>query len=695
MTSIRNNLAKLFGVLAVLFILFILFDWGMDLPSLRLGARGSDVIGTVNGEKVSYNNFSELVRRMTEAQRSQSGTEVDDETERQIRSQVWTMMVNQLLINQEIERLGITVTDQEIIDLVHGPNPPEMLVSQFRDSLGRFNREAYERAIQDPQNRQAWVQVEQQLRTQRKQEKLQSIINASAIVTEGDLRQRFVERTTTLSADYALFDPLRMVPDSAVRVSDQDVEAYYASHQDNYKVAPARKLKYVLFRRVPSPSDSADVLNELNRLLEQVRAGMDFRELASTYSEIPLSDAFFKHGELSREKENAAFSARKGEIVGPVADYDGLHLIRIVDERKGTGEFVRARHILIRPAADSVAARERARDLARQLRSGAPFEDLARAQSEDPGSAALGGDLGWAGRGSWVKEFENAAFKANVGEIVGPVRTQFGWHIIQVVGRDQRELKLETITMKVKPSPQTVEEMHGKAEDFAYLATEEGFERAAEFSSYQVRETPEFEEGGLIPGIGFSESVARFAFSRDAGAISDPISVAEGVGVFMVSAVREEGVRPFAEVSGAARSAVLRQKKLEHVRLLAEEAAAKARSSGDLRTAVAGVEGVLVGTTGPFRPTEAPAGVGRDESFIGMALKLTPGELSNPFEGVRGYYIVKLLSKTPFDTTAFLVQRSSLREELQLEKRNKLSQDWLTALRARATIEDYRDRFYR
>ena len=62
---------------------------------------------------------------------------------------------------------------------------------------------------------------------------------------------------------------------------------------------------------------------------------------------------------------------------------------------------------------------------------------------------------------------------------------------------------------------------------------------------------------------------------------------------------------------------------------------------------------------------------------------------------MRGYYIIKLLSKTPFDTTAFLVQRSSLREELQLEKRNKLSQDWLTALRARATIEDYRDRFYR
>ena len=300
MTQIRNNLAKLFAAFTVLFIAYIMLDWGMDLTSLRPGQ--DDTVGEINGQKISYKDFSELLRRASETQKSQTGKDPDEETERQIRSQVWNTLVTQILIEEEVERMGITVTDKEIVDLVHGPNPPEQLMNMFRDSTGRFNRPAYDRAIADPQNRTAWIQVEQQLRQQLLQQKLQSVLFATVRVSEAELRQRFADQNVTMEGEFVLFDPQRLVPDSMVIIAESELEKYYNNHQEDYKVRPARKVKYVFFSSAPSPLDSAEVLREMVRLKEQATSGSDFLDLAKTYSEIPATEAFYKHGELSRKK---------------------------------------------------------------------------------------------------------------------------------------------------------------------------------------------------------------------------------------------------------------------------------------------------------------------------------------------------------------------------------------------------------
>lgn len=273
MTQIRENLTKLFGAFAVLFILFIMFDWGMDLPSIRFGGE-ADVLGKVNDEKITYKEFSELLRQSIEAQKKQSGTDPSDDLERQIRDQVWNMLVNQILIRQQIEELGIEVTDKEIIEMVHGPNPPEMLVGQFRDSLGQFNRDAYDQAIQDPRNRDAWLQIERQLRQQRKSEKLQSLLNASVRVTEGEVKQKFNDQNTYLESQYVLFDPNMYLDDSKITVTDADLQKHYKANPSEYKVKPARKLRYVLFQSKPSNADTSDVVSEIERLKDQAQLGM-------------------------------------------------------------------------------------------------------------------------------------------------------------------------------------------------------------------------------------------------------------------------------------------------------------------------------------------------------------------------------------------------------------------------------------
>jgi parvulin-like peptidyl-prolyl isomerase len=684
---------------AVIFIVLIVFDWGLDISGRKgRGMRKSEVLGKVNGKEVSYKQFSELVRRTVENQKKQQGSDVDDETERQIRSQVWNQIVDEMLIQQEIERLGIIVSDQEIRDIIQGPNPPDFLVQQFKDSTGTFRRDAYQQAMMDPQNKSAWIQVEEMIRQERKRQKLQSLLLAAINASEGELKQRFVDRNVAMDANYVLFDINQLMPDSSVTVTDDDLRTQYDSHPADFQVKASRKVKYVFFSQNASSEDTVAVETEIQRLLDQVKSGVaEFTELAKTYSEIPSTEAFFKHGELSQKKENAIFSAKKGDVIGPINDYDGVHLIKILDQKQGTTEFVKTSHILLNAVSgpDSVKVIQKARELLGKARAGANFGQLARENSQDYGSATQGGELGWASKDRWVKPFADAAFKARVGDIVGPVRTQFGWHIIKVTGKDKREVKIADLALKVKASSQTVETAFQQAQDFGYLAKDEGFEKAAENSKFVIRETPEFTKTGSIPGIGPNDAVTNFAFTNKLGTISEPINMRGGIIVVKVSNIREDGLRPLDEVKGVVRTMALKQKKLAKIREEVETFYKTLTPASDLNKAAQSNPHIISQNTGVFKPTDGPVGIGRDLKFIGTALSLKPGELSKPFEGNRGYFIIKLLSKSEFDTLKYSVERESLRTQLLQEKRQRALSDWQTGLREKADIVDNRDKYFR
>jgi peptidyl-prolyl cis-trans isomerase D len=700
LSDIREKFPKfIIAGAAVIFILLIIFDWGFDITGRKgRGGAQAEILGMVNGKEVNHRLFSELVRRAVENQKKQQNADIDAETEREIRSQVWNQLIDEMLIEQEIDRLGISVSDQEIRDIVMGPNPPEYLVQQFKDSTGTFRRDAYQNAMRDPQNKQAWIQVEEGIRQEQKRRKLQSLLLATTIVSESEVRQRFLDRTMTMNANYVLFDFNRLVPDSAVTVLDDDLQKQYESHPGDFQAKASRKVKYVSFYQTASAEDSAAVEKDAENYLDQAKSGvMDFTELAKTYSEIPVTDAFFKHGELSKQKEDAIFSAKKGDIVGPVKDNDGIHLIKILDQRQGTTEYIKVSHILLNfvPGPDSLKVIQKARALLAQARSGVDFAKLARENSQDYGSAVQGGELGWASRDRFVKPFSDAAFRARVGEFVGPVRTQFGWHIIKVAGRDRREIKIADLALKVKASGLTIDDALKKAEDFASLAKDEGFEKAAENSVYQVFETPEFQKTGSIPGIGQNDALTNFAFTNKLGSVSETIYLRDRVIVAKVSSVREDGIRPIEEVKSVVKSMAMRQKKLDKIREQVEAFYKTLSPSSDIISAVRSNPNLIAQNTGAFKPVDVIPGIGRDLKFMGAVLALRQGELSKPIEGNRGFFIIQLLSKTPFDSVKYNSDHESLSAQLLQEKRNRALSEWHTALREKANIVDHRDKFFR
>lgn len=708
MTRMRDSMPVILFGLLIAFLITIIFEWGMDY--LGMSGGGSDVVGTVNGTQIKYKDFSELVKSYSDNQKAQSGTEPDEAQLTQIREQVWDNLITQQVVEEEVHRLGITVSDQELIDWVRGENPPEDLRRNFVDSTGQFRRDMYEQFlstpnqfITDPEGRDQefgsrWLkQYESNLRQRRLQEKLQSVLMASVRVTEGEIQQRYGDQSRQYTALYAPFDAAQLVPDQDVQVNDADIKSYYDENLDQYRVEATRKLQYVLFLERPSESDSSMRQKDIEEAAQKARQGADFLQLVYSYSDKPDSGTYFKHGELSASLESPVFAASPGDVIGPIGDQDGLHLLKVLEQRTGKDVYIHASHILLpfEGGEDTAATRALARNIVKEAQAGKDFAALARQYSKDMGSAQRGGDLGWFGKNRMVPEFEKAAMAARPGQVVGPVRSPYGLHIIKVHGRDSRELKIAHIDIKITPTNQTKNELYDRAKDFAYNARETDFNHESQQLAFEVKEAQIQEKSAVIPGVGMHQGVARWAFSQKVGAVSEPFTIPGGNAVFHLAEVKDAGIRPLDELKDNIRPLAVRKKKIEKVKTMADDVRSKLGQGDSLTTVRTLSPAIAVQELPSFTLGGAIPGIGRDPAFIGTVAALQPGQISPAVQNLRGAFLVQLLSASPFDSTNYVTQRETLRSRILQEKRNRVLSDWLTKLKEKADIDDRRDQFFR
>lgn len=707
MTRMRDSMPYVLFGLLIAFLLMIIFEWGMDYLGIKGGH--SEVVGKVNGEKITYKQFTDVLNAVTENQKNQTKADLDENQLKQARDQAWQTIVTQQLVEEQIRKLGITVTDDELRDWVRGDNPPEDLKRNFIDSTGQFRKDIFDRFlnnpnefIRDPQGADPnygtrWLaDYEKSLRQRRSQEKLQSLVLASVRVSEGDVRSRFTDQRIQYDVLYALFDANQLVKDEDVQVTDADLKAYYDDNLDQYKVDASRSLKYVQFIERASSADSTAVRDDIADKATKARNGTDFIQLTS-YTDKTDSGSWFTRGELMPSLDSVIFAGKVGDIIGPKLEPDGYHLTKILDERKSSKEVVRASHILFsfEGQKDTNAIKVKAREVAAEARAGKDFAALAQEYSKDPGSASRGGDLGWFAKGRMVKEFENAAFRMKVGEVSGPVRTQFGLHIIKLTGKDNRELKLSSIVLPLTPSSQTKNDVFERARDFAYNARESEFTKEAQSMGLETKETQVQEKGGIVPGIGLNEGVVQWAFKNSTGTVSEPFTVPNGYVVFTITATKNAGVKPVDEVKESLKPVVLRKKKVAKTEELAASLRAKLSPSDSLTRIATLDSSIKVQNSGQFTLAVGVPGVGRDMSFIGAVSGLSVRQISPPVSGLRGAYLIQLLSKSTFDSSAYASEHDVLRNQLLQEKKNKFLGDWIAKLKENADIEDDREEFFR
>jgi parvulin-like peptidyl-prolyl isomerase len=698
MAKMRDNLPAILLSLVILFLLTIVLDWGMDITGRHHREGGfREPIGIVNGEEISYQEFNRALEAQIEDFKQRTGSDPDDFMLEQLRNQVWEQLVTQKLVEQEIKKLGITVTDEEITDWVlNSPETlPEPVKRNFIDSTGNIDRALLERALKStsPQAKQFWIEVEKFLKAQKLTEKLQSRLLASIRVSDGEIKERFEKQNTKYEIKYVSLDPNKFAKEIN-EPTDEEIREYYRNHQDEFRIQETRRLRYVLFPDVPSSEDTASVVRELENLKQQALNGADFVELVKNYSEVPFTDVFFKHGELSPEIENAIWDRKVGEIVGPIKASDGFHLVKILEERKGTDTFVKASHILILLGRDTAESYKLAKEILALAKKGEDFAKLAATFSADQATARNGGDLGWFGKGKMVKEFEEACFKAKPGEIVGPVRTQYGLHIIKVVAKDNRELKIANLKLSVRASSETIESQRKRAEDFSHMVSGKNFVQEASALGLEVKSTPPFTKDSPIPGIGMNKSISDWAFSNKIGSVSPVFKIRGGFAVFTITEIKEAGIRPLEEVKEAIKVRVRREKLKNKAYEYLTTLRKKLNESEGLDAITKFDSTLEVKTASGFTLSGGIPGIGTDENVLGKLLDLKVNQISEPIKGNSFVYIIQLVNKTPFDSTLYKSQYETLKEQIYNEKRNTLFFTWLDNLKKNSKIVDNRALYF-
>ncbi len=699
MNKMRDSAKWLFILLIVAFVITIVFEWGMDFTGMQ---NRPNEAGRIDGKPITLKEYERLYKAYIDNYRQQvKGAEIDEALDARIRDQVWNDLVERELLTKEYETQGITVSDQEIVDAIFSDNPPEFIAQQFRDpKTGKINKEALMQAAAAPENKKAWIQVEEYVRQIKLREKIERLHLASVRVSDEEARAKFHQDRLKLTGKFVLLDFSRTKPDSMYNISDGDISSYYRDHRDDYKQEPNRSAKFVFFPNTPTTDDTLSIEHDLKKLVREFAETKNDTDFINIHADQPANfGKSFARGSISPELDEAIYKGdvKVGMVIGPVREFGEFKLIKITEVKENGEPLVRSSHILLQPTgntkADTLKTVEEAKALLARIKKGEiSFEDAARQNSKD-GSAQGGGDLGWYGKGRMVKPFEDASFAGKVGDLIGPVQTQFGIHLIKITGRETRDIKGVELIKKIVPSPSTIDRQRRAASEFQYFASEEGFDKEAEKKGYEVRQTGQFFKGGFIPMLGTSSGVMKFAFNAKENQISDVIAVKDGFAVLQLIDKNDDGYRRLDDnLKREIKNKLIREKKLAELRETAKKLIEQA--GNDIQKLASLDSGSVVREfSGVNFQNPTIVGLGREANFVSIASTLELNQLSKPIDTNRGVAIAMLTAKESGKDEEFESQKETLRNQLLQEKKNQVQQNWLQALKKKADIEDNRMMF--
>lgn len=256
---------------------------------------------------------------------------------------------------------------------------------------------------------------------------------------------------------------------SRISVSPREIQQCLADLEDNVVVNSSYRLAHILIS-IPESATAAQIAEaeeEANLVYSLLEDGADFSQLAIRYSDsqtgLEGGDLGWREGsQLPTLFFDVVGDMEKGEFSKPIRSVSGFHLVKVVDLRgvnqKSEIEQVKVRHILVTPneIIDEQTAKQRLEDAVERIRGGEDFGEIAKLMSDDPGSANTGGEMDWAGPGSYVPEFESVANSLDIGVVSEPFRSRFGWHILEVMDRrtydNTEDLKQQSCVQRVRNS---------------------------------------------------------------------------------------------------------------------------------------------------------------------------------------------------------------------------------------------------
>tara|TARA_B100001996_G_scaffold147061_1_gene112021 strand:- start:2705 stop:4549 length:1845 start_codon:yes stop_codon:yes gene_type:complete len=341
-----------------------------------------------------------------------------------------------------------------------------------------------------------------------------------------------------------------------------------------------------------------------------------------------------------------------------------------------------------------------------QLNDGADFSNLANMYSQDPGNqvspdSGRGGDLGWFGKGQMVKPFEDAAFIANVGDVVGPVLSRFGYHIIKVNDRrndnDTEEINASHILLKIEMGPNTNDALRRKSTLFSYDASDPSIGFSAALDSHQVTTNNVdniLEEAATLQNFGAFRQAIRFAYNNEVNDVSDPMQNDRYFIVAKLDSILPEGTKSFDEVQNQIRNSINQERQFDQAKILAEKLRKEVDNGSTYQQLKDNFENIDLINDDTKLLIRSFQSLGKSNYLVGALSNAKKGDVVGPLKTPRGYGIVNIVDISPIDSSDFEMKRDVIYDNILNQKRNTNFQSWYQDLLDNAEIVDNRKYYF-
>jgi peptidyl-prolyl cis-trans isomerase D len=698
--TIREKSGWAVGTVAVGMLLFIV---GGDLIGGRsqLFNRQSNSVGEVNGDDISIEEFNAAVDQAKDGFAAQNGRQPNEQELQGIRDQAWNQIVFKRAFQPQFEKLGLQVSDEELYDMVQGKNIHPTIKQAFTDpQTGQFDVGKVREYLRNldkapPQQQAAWYTFEQNLPQERLGNKYYALIKNSEYVTGAEAQRYDAAQQAKANVRY-LFVPYFSISDSAVKVSDTQLQEYITRNQARYKVQDGRDVEYVVIPVTPSKEDSAAVRQSVDQLAQQFGSAPNDSLFVRLNSDQPYNGRFLSPGDMP-EKLRQQMPLQVGKVYGPYAENGTFSIYKVTGAKAGTAQAARASHILIKaegntPEADA-AAKAKAQGILNQIKGGADFAAMAKQYGTD-GTAPQGGDLGWFSSGRMVPEFEKAVFgTSSAGLLPTLTKTSFGYHIIKVTApKTNQTYQVATVTKGIAPSEVTNDAAYQRAQDLKAKATDlESFRKAvAADKTLQKQEAKGIDKASAnLGGLANAREIVRWAFNQDTevgDVAKDVFTINDQHVVAVLTGTRTEGTADVAAVKPEVTTFVRNEEK-------AKQIIAKLKGSTlDQMAAAYGPSAQVKDANDLVLGQGAIPGVGTEPAAVGTAFGLKNGQLSAPIKGEQGVLVVQLVSKT--EPTAPSQDLKNVRNQLQAQRGARSNGAIYEAVRKQADVKDERVKFF-
>lgn len=683
----------------------------MDVTNNQ-GLLGSNrtIMAEVADEKIDINEFNVLEQTVY-------GNSSGDPYAR--RSALWNFYLEKILLEQEAEAMGIGVGKEELLDLQFGNNLSPVMTRNFMDpNTGQVDRnriQQFKTAIEnntlEASLRPFWAYQEKDIIRERLKDKMVNMISKGLYVPTWMAEMVANEQNSKVDFQYARI-PFDAVPNEDVTLTDADYQAFLDENSKEFaQKEQVRKLEYIVFDVKPSLADSQSIYKKMEELTTAFAATED-DSLFVQNNFGTIDGVYYKKSEVSSVIADSIFKVLEGAVIGPYYDTDAYRAVKLL-EKKIMPDSVRSRHILLRADMANQAEVQQAFFTLDSLRllvnnNIQTFDSLAAQYGQD-GTAAKGGDLGFAAPNQMVKPFNDLIFYQAELDSLYIIGTQFGVHLVEVTDRkyinNEVGVRLGFISQEIIPSEET--ERNIEQEAIVLAAENNTLEelRAAVAArpelTFQSSE-PLTRNAYSITGLGAGQSVrnmVRWAYGddpsydapevgdicKDVFSVQDPDKFyASQFVIAGLKSIQKAGPPTLAAFKEDIEPAVMNRKKAQMIIEQLGKPASLAEAASKYKVAVDTARNVA------FATSSIP-NVGSEPKVVATAFKLDINNISAPIEGNSGVFVIVPVAKPAVSSAPNLqLTRRTMGTTLKSQVQGRL----ISFLEDQEEVKDQRSKFY-